>query len=75
MQSDAKCCFDKIDSLNVQAWYSGTDHSLFSGLENYVTQSYHLDSDWCAGANLRITSLKQMFFISYILINRFKRLS
>ncbi|MDP3935798.1 MAG: DNA replication/repair protein RecF [Alphaproteobacteria bacterium] len=35
--------FDKINSLNIQAWYSGTDHSLFSGLTNYSTQSYHLD--------------------------------
>lgn len=36
--------FEKINSLNVQAWYSGTDHSLFSGLEKYSTQSYHLDN-------------------------------
>ncbi len=35
--------FDKINSLNIQAWYSGTDHSLFSGLAHYSTQSYHLD--------------------------------
>lgn len=35
--------FDKINSLNIQAWYSGTDHSLFSGLESYSTQSFHLD--------------------------------
>lgn len=37
--------FDKIDNLNVQAWYSGTDQSLFSGLANYSTQSYHLDNE------------------------------
>jgi DNA replication and repair protein RecF len=36
--------FEKINSLNVQAWYSGTDHSLFFGLQNYSTQSYHLDN-------------------------------
>jgi DNA replication and repair protein RecF len=36
--------FEKINSLNVQAWYSGTDKSLFSGLTHYSTQSFHLDS-------------------------------
>lgn len=41
--------FDKIDSLNVQAWYSGTDHNLFSGLDSYATQSFHLDSDGVRG--------------------------
>jgi DNA replication and repair protein RecF len=41
--------FEKINSLNVQAWYSGTDHSLFSGLENYSTQSYHLDNTGVRG--------------------------
>jgi DNA replication and repair protein RecF len=41
--------FDKINNLNVQAWYSGTDHSLFSGLEGYSTQSYHLDAEGVKG--------------------------
>jgi DNA replication and repair protein RecF len=36
--------FDKINSLNIQAWYSGTDKSLFSGLTHYSTQSFHLDA-------------------------------
>lgn len=35
--------FDRINSLNVQAWYSGTDKSLFAGLAHYSPQSFHLD--------------------------------
>lgn len=35
--------FDKINSLNVQAWYSGTDNSLFDSLDLYHTQRFHLD--------------------------------
>jgi DNA replication and repair protein RecF len=35
--------FEKINSLNVQAWYSGTDSNLFSGLSQYSTEIFHLD--------------------------------
>lgn len=35
--------FDKINQLNVQAWYSGTDSTLFSTLAQYSTQTFHLD--------------------------------
>lgn len=35
--------FDKINQLNVQAWYSGTDVALFSALSQYSTQTFHLD--------------------------------
>lgn len=35
--------FEKINSLNVQAWYSGTDSNLFSCLKTYSSQMLHLD--------------------------------
>jgi|GEM_PF-53526 len=35
--------FDKINQLNVQAWYSGTDSALFSALSQYSTQTFYLD--------------------------------
>jgi DNA replication and repair protein RecF len=35
--------FEKINSLNVQAWYSGTDSNLFSGLSQYSTEIFYLD--------------------------------
>lgn len=44
-----KILFDKINSLDVQAWYSGTDISLFTGVSDYAHQTFYLDSTGVRG--------------------------
>lgn len=44
-----KILFDKINSLDVQAWYSGTDISLFDGMSDYAHQTFYLDNTGVRG--------------------------
>jgi DNA replication and repair protein RecF len=36
--------FQKIDTLNVQVWYSGTDAHLFADLSSYDSETFYLDT-------------------------------